>query len=114
MVDFTLSTYYLQGAISFSVMLFCMVQLGRGQPSDVYLPVLTGTLGYWLPNPKSADTLKAESALEAITGAAASIKARKDASATSKAALAEKTEEVLELARSHTLARGAHPIASSV
>ena len=109
-----LKTYYLQGAISFSVMVFCMVQLGRGQPSDVYLPVLTGTLGYWLPNPKSADTLKAESALEAITGAAANIKARKDESAVTKAALAKKTEEVLELARNNALAGATPPVASAV
>ena len=48
-------TYILQAGISFSVILFCMIQLTRGEQSDVYLPVITGTAAYWLPNPKTTN-----------------------------------------------------------
>lgn len=79
------ASYFVQAGISFSVILFSMIQLTRGEESKVYLPVITGTAAYWLPNPKTDATLKSESALETLTGVAATINAKKDTSAELKA-----------------------------
>jgi hypothetical protein len=40
--------------ISGAVMAFTIAMLSIGKPEGVYLPVLTGILGYWLPAPDSS------------------------------------------------------------
>jgi hypothetical protein len=42
-----------QFAISGSTLAFCMAMLWNGRDPGVYLPVVTGILGYWLPSPSS-------------------------------------------------------------
>ena len=50
-----------QIVLTFSIVTFCIVQLTRSQPTSVYVPFLTGIVGYWLPSPKLANTtVKAE------------------------------------------------------
>jgi hypothetical protein len=58
------ATYLMQAGMSFAVILFCMIQLGRGEESNAYLPVITGTAAYWLPNPKTADATKVKERAE--------------------------------------------------
>lgn len=77
-------TYIMQAGFSFSVVIFCMIQLGRGQPSDVYLPVLTGTAAYWLPSPKSESDRKAESTAAAMAELVASVREEKERDAKTK------------------------------
>jgi hypothetical protein len=40
-----------QFAISSSTLAFCMTMLWSGRDPGVYLPIITGVLGYWLPSP---------------------------------------------------------------
>ncbi len=42
-----------QVAFSALAMGFSIAMLLRGEDPSIYLPVLTGTLGYWTPNPQS-------------------------------------------------------------
>lgn len=48
-----LTLFGVQCVASATMIAFCITQLARGQPTDVYLPLLTGAVGYWLPSPKS-------------------------------------------------------------
>ena len=52
-----------QVAISCSSLAFAMVMLYRGKDPGVYLPIVTGIVGCWLPSPQS---IKAASALDAL------------------------------------------------
>lgn len=47
-----LTLFGVQCAVSATMIAFSITQLARGQPTEVYLPVLTGAVGYWLPSPK--------------------------------------------------------------
>jgi hypothetical protein len=47
------SLFCVQSTISITVMVFCIYQLIDRRDPGVYLPVLTGILGYWLPSPSS-------------------------------------------------------------
>jgi hypothetical protein len=49
--------FAMQVGISFCILIFSMIQLGKGEPIEVYLPVITGISGYWLPQPMSGDSL---------------------------------------------------------
>lgn len=40
-----------QCIVSLTVIGFCIGMLSRGEDTQIYLPVLTGTVGYWLPQP---------------------------------------------------------------
>lgn len=82
----------IQAIVSATLILFSMIQLGCGKPVEVYLPVLTGTAAYWLPNPKTVDARKAERDKDATTALLASHMERKAASA---AAKAQKTDALL-------------------
>jgi hypothetical protein len=106
-------TYIAQAGISFSVILFCMIQLGRGQPSDVYLPVLTGTAAYWLPSPKSEADRKAESTAAAMADLVASVRADKETEAKSKEEYRSKKLEAFAAVVDNTSAPGP-PIADNV
>lgn len=46
--------FYVQVAVTGSVLIFCGAMLASGKPASVYLPVLTGTIGYWMPSPDFA------------------------------------------------------------
>lgn len=50
-LSFPVLKFALQAVFSFVVAIFVMVMLARGAEVGVYLPVLTGIVGYWLPNP---------------------------------------------------------------
>ena len=41
-----------QITFSGAVMAFSMAQIFRGKDTNVYIPIITGILGYWLPQPK--------------------------------------------------------------
>ena len=45
--------FFTQTGISLSVMGFCMAMLATGEKTEIYLPVLTGIVGYWLPQPSA-------------------------------------------------------------
>lgn len=47
------SLFCVQSTISITVLVFCIYQLIDRRDPGVYLPVLTGILGYWLPSPNS-------------------------------------------------------------
>lgn len=47
-----ISLFGVQCTVSATMIAFSITQLARGQPTEVYLPVLTGAVGYWLPSPK--------------------------------------------------------------
>jgi hypothetical protein len=51
-----MATFAAQFAISSSTLGFCMYMLWRGNDPGVYLPIVTGILGYWLPSPRMAET----------------------------------------------------------
>lgn len=53
MDEFRPSMFTMQIAVSTAIMIFSMVQLAKGEPIEVYLPVMTGISGYWLPAPKN-------------------------------------------------------------
>jgi hypothetical protein len=42
-----------QTGFSLTVMGFCMGMLINGENTEIYLPVITGILGYWLPQPSA-------------------------------------------------------------
>ena len=44
--------FVIQVAITGAVTAFTISMLAMGKPEGVYLPVLTGILGYWLPAPE--------------------------------------------------------------
>lgn len=44
--------FLIQVAITGTVTAFTISMLAMGKPEGVYLPVLTGILGYWLPAPE--------------------------------------------------------------
>lgn len=44
--------YFTQAAFSGIGILFCMTMMINGKDTTVYLPIMTGLLSYWLPNPK--------------------------------------------------------------
>lgn len=50
------SMFSVQILVSATVMFFSIAQLAKGEPTDIYLPVLTGVMGYWLPAPRSKTT----------------------------------------------------------
>jgi hypothetical protein len=54
--EFRPSMFTVQIIVSASIMIFSMVQLAKGEPIEVYLPVMTGISGYWLPAPKNKST----------------------------------------------------------
>jgi hypothetical protein len=45
--------FYAQTGISVSVLAFTMGMLASGGAKEVYLPILTGIVGYWLPQPSA-------------------------------------------------------------
>jgi len=46
--------FYMQVAVTGGVMVFSAAMLATGKPASVYLPVLTGVIGYWMPSPDYA------------------------------------------------------------
>jgi len=58
---FAIAKFALQALVSLSVLAFCMSMLASGGGStEVYLPLVSGIVGYWLPQPslkrKAADS----------------------------------------------------------
>jgi hypothetical protein len=53
--------FMIQVIVSFMVMIFSMAMIVLGKDTNVYIPILTGTLGYWMPqpSPKSGRTIDA-------------------------------------------------------
>jgi hypothetical protein len=49
-----MTRFAVQVGISGTVLAFTITMLALGKPEGVYLPVLTGILGYWLPAPDSS------------------------------------------------------------
>lgn len=49
-----MTRFAVQVAMSGTVLAFTITMLALGKPEGVYLPVLTGILGYWLPAPDSS------------------------------------------------------------
>lgn len=45
------SKFIVQVALTMSITAFTITMLALGKPEGVYLPVLTGLIGYWLPSP---------------------------------------------------------------
>lgn len=43
-----------QVCFSGAAFIFSVAMLATGSPASIYLPVLTGTIGYWTPNPVQA------------------------------------------------------------
>lgn len=43
----------MQIIVSGTMIAFSITQLARGQSTEVWLPILSGTTAYWLPSPKS-------------------------------------------------------------
>lgn len=43
--------FFIQVIVSLMVMIFSMVMIVMGKDTNVYIPILTGTLGYWMPQP---------------------------------------------------------------
>ena len=43
--------FFIQVIVSLMVMIFCMGMIALGKDTNVYIPILTGTLGYWMPQP---------------------------------------------------------------
>lgn len=48
---FPVIKFIVQVCFSASVAGFSMAMLAAGNPVEIYLPVLTGIVGYWLPQP---------------------------------------------------------------
>ena len=48
---FPVIKYIVQVCFSASVAVFSMTMLATGSPVEIYLPVVTGIVGYWLPQP---------------------------------------------------------------
>jgi hypothetical protein len=48
---FSLVKFIVQVIISFTVLIFSIFMLIKFKQTEVYLPVLTGIVGYWLPQP---------------------------------------------------------------
>ena len=44
--------FYAQLGVTVSVMSLCIVMLLRGESASIYLPVLSGCAGYWMPSPQ--------------------------------------------------------------
>jgi len=58
---FAIAKFALQALVSLSVLGFCMYMLVSGDgTTEVYLPLVSGIVGYWLPQPslkrKAADS----------------------------------------------------------
>ena len=52
-LNIKLARFITQAGVSLSVMGFCMGMLINGESTEIYLPVLTGIVGYWMPNPSA-------------------------------------------------------------
>ncbi len=63
-VHFPVIKFVIQALFSFSVAGFAMGMLITGQPVEIYLPVLTGVLGYWLPQPSLKDKRRQENSTQ--------------------------------------------------
>lgn len=48
---FAIIKYTVQVVFAFGVTAFAMTMIGLGGPLEVYLPIVTGIIGYMLPNP---------------------------------------------------------------
>lgn len=46
------AVFLTQVTVSFSIIGFCMCQIIRNQQTEVFIPLLTATAGYWFPSPK--------------------------------------------------------------
>ena len=62
--DRTLMMFVFQFVVSLTLIIFCMAQLIVGQNIAIYLPILSSTCAYWLPQPTLPNTA-AEDALNA-------------------------------------------------
>ena len=51
MIDLGIARFAMQSIISLTIAGFCIGMLARGDETQIYLPVLTGIAGYWLPQP---------------------------------------------------------------
>ena len=58
MVDMKKVRFFTQTSVSIAVMGFCMGLLIRGEKTEIYLPVLTGIVGYWLPQPSAKNSVE--------------------------------------------------------
>lgn len=65
-VHFPVIKFVIQALFSFSVAGFAMGMLITEQPVEIYLPVLTGILGYWLPQPSLKDKRRQSSTDESV------------------------------------------------
>lgn len=48
------SKFIVQVALTTGISAFAITMLSLGKPEGVYLPVLTGLIGYWLPSPDTS------------------------------------------------------------
>lgn len=44
--------FFTQVGVTASIITFCIAMLVKGESASIYLPVLTGISGWWLPSPK--------------------------------------------------------------
>lgn len=93
--------FAVQIALSIGVSVFCMIEASKDDNSKVYVPVLTGIVGYWLPAPRGSNLtmVDAEEHFKNLGNATREIAAREqDLLAKLVGALAEKErlEEVCE------------------
>ena len=50
--------FAMQIALSLSVSIYCMVEAASGKKTEIFLPILTGIMGFWLPSPNSNKELR--------------------------------------------------------
>jgi hypothetical protein len=47
----------MQIVLSIGVSVYCMIEASRGDNEKVFIPILTGIIGYWLPAPRPVGTV---------------------------------------------------------
>lgn len=55
--------FFVQVMVSLIVMIFSMTMIVLGKDTNVYIPIITGTLGYWMPQPSP----KLKKVIESVT-----------------------------------------------
>lgn len=60
------SKFIVQVALTTGIAAFTITMLALGKPEGVYLPVLTGLIGYWLPSPDTSQ-LRAQRTVKDLT-----------------------------------------------
>ncbi|GAB4818395.1 hypothetical protein N2152v2_005441 [Parachlorella kessleri] len=67
--DSSIETFWVQVFISLTLIIFTIVMLATGHDTSVYLPILSATVGYWLPAPaRKAPASAVDSSVAAAGG----------------------------------------------